>query len=189
MVAVHHGVRGLDWTRGIVEEGAYVIVQASLVTFQGKDVVAALGHHFGGNDALAVECVSGHDAPFERQQVEQLRHRRDLVGLAIDRKLTQQQPLVRRPSMEHVQRGLARRPRSKERRSVLPSIATTPCKVSAKRCMKRVKQASNGAGSRSRNTRLKVSWLGMPCRKRRNCRRNGSLTVPNSAMSEQSLPP
>src|SRR3954464_9755244 len=49
--------------------------------------------------------------------------------------------------------------RSKERRSVLPSIATTPCKVSAKRCMKRVKQASNGAGSRSRNTRLKVSWL------------------------------
>src|SRR3954467_6545262 len=64
--------------------------------------------------------------------------------------------------------------RSKERRSVLPSIATTPCKVSAKRCMKRVKQASNGAGSRSRNTRLKVSWLGMPCRKRRNCRRNGS---------------
>src|SRR3954463_10958622 len=88
MVAVHHGVRGLDWTRRIVEEGAYVIVQASLITFQGKDVVAALGHHFGGNDALAVECVSGHDAPFERQQVQQLRHRRDLVGLAIDRKLT-----------------------------------------------------------------------------------------------------
>src|SRR3954451_13396934 len=74
MVAVHHGVRGLDWTRRIVEEGAYVIVQASLITFQGKDVVAALGHHFGGNDALAVECVSGHDAPFERQQVQQLRH-------------------------------------------------------------------------------------------------------------------
>src|SRR3954469_24944875 len=39
MVAVHHDVRGLDWTRGIVEEGAYVIVQASLVAFQGKDVV------------------------------------------------------------------------------------------------------------------------------------------------------
>ncbi len=34
--------------------------------------------------------------------------------------------------------------RSKERRSVLPSIATTPRKPSAKRCMKRVKQASNG---------------------------------------------
>ena len=83
---------------------------ASLVAFQGKDVVAALGHHFGGNGALAVECVSGHDAPFERQQVQQLRHRRDLVGLTIDRKLTEQQPLVHRPSMEHVQRGLARRP-------------------------------------------------------------------------------
>jgi len=56
---------------------------------------------------LAVERVGGDDAPLERQQVQQLRHRRDLVGLAVDRKLTQQQPLVRRPGMDHVQRRLA----------------------------------------------------------------------------------
>src|SRR3954468_4884807 len=49
--------------------------------------------------------------------------------------------------------------RSNERRSVLPSTATTPRRLSAKRCMKRVKQVSNAFGSSRRNTRLKVSWL------------------------------
>src|SRR3954468_21820006 len=57
--------------------------------------------------------------------------------------------------------------RSNERRSVLPSTATTPRRLSAKRCMKRVKQVSNAFGSSRRNTRLKVSWLsgssGMSC--------------------------
>src|SRR4051812_34112182 len=79
--------------------------------------------------------------------------------------------------------------RSNERRSVLPSTATTPRRLSAKRCMKRVKQVSNAFGSSRRNTRLKVSWLGVPWRRRRNCRRYGALISPNSAMSEQSSPP
>src|SRR4051795_1853458 len=79
--------------------------------------------------------------------------------------------------------------RSNERRSVLPSTATTPRRLSAKRCMKRVKQVSNAFGSSRRNTRLKVSWLGVPWRRRRNWRRYGALISPNSAMSEQSSPP
>src|SRR4051794_30373802 len=79
--------------------------------------------------------------------------------------------------------------RSNERRSVLPSTATTPRRLSAKRCMKRVKQVSNAFGSSRRNTRLKVSWLGAPCRRHRNWRRYGALISPNSAMSEQSSPP
>src|SRR5215208_1866997 len=48
--------------------------------------------------------------------------------------------------------------RSNERRSVLPSTATTPRRVSAKRRRKRVKQVSNAFGSSRRDTRLKVSW-------------------------------
>ena len=51
--------------------------------------------------------------------------------------------------------------RSKERRSVLPSIATTPWQVSANRCMKPMNQAWKRCGSRSRNSRLTVSWLGI----------------------------
>src|SRR4051812_24450043 len=85
----------------------------------------------------------------------------DLVGLAIDRHLTEQQALLSGPGMDHMQRRLART-RSNERRSVLPSTATTPRRLSAKRCMKRVKQVSNAFGSSRRNTRLKVSWLGVP---------------------------
>lgn len=82
----------------------------ALISFQRQDIVAALLDHLGRDRALAVERVGGRDAAFERQQVQQLRHRRDLVGLAIDRKLTQQQPLLRRPGMQHVQRRLARSP-------------------------------------------------------------------------------
>src|ERR671926_372823 len=78
---------------------------------------------------------------------------------------------------------------SKERRSVLPSRATTPCSVSLKRCMKRKNTAWNWTGSSRRKTREKASWLGMPWGRRRNWRRNGSLARPNRAMSEQSSPP
>src|SRR3954467_6667563 len=79
--------------------------------------------------------------------------------------------------------------RSKERRSVLPSIAITPWAASAKPSMNCRKQAWNFAGLSRRNTRLKVSWLGIPCRSCRNCRRNGSLARPKRALSEQSSPP
>jgi hypothetical protein len=67
--------------------------------------------------------------------------------------------------------------------------ATTPRRPSAKRCMKRVKETSNAFGSSRRNTRLKASWLGVPCRRRKNWRKYGALISPNSAMSEQSSLP
>src|SRR3954453_16357169 len=79
--------------------------------------------------------------------------------------------------------------RSNERGSVLPSTATTPRRLSAKARRKGGKQVPNAFGSSRRNTRLKVSWLGVPWRRRRNWRRYGALISPNSAMSEQSSPP
>ena len=66
MLTIHHGMRDLGRARGIVEEGSHVIVQASLVALQSEDIVAALRNHFGGDGALAVERVSGHDATLER---------------------------------------------------------------------------------------------------------------------------
>jgi len=58
------------------EDGAHIVVQASLVALQGQDVSPpqrnpsgfARGHDLGGNGALAVEGVGGDDAPLERQQ-------------------------------------------------------------------------------------------------------------------------
>ena len=160
--------------RGIVEEGADIVVQAALVALQSKHVVAALFGDLRSNCPLAVQRIRGHDAAFQRQHLQKLRHCRDLVGLVIDRDLAEQEPLIGGPGMHHVQWRLAGRPVERAPQ-VLPSIATTPSRAAAKRSMNRTKQARNGAGSRRRNTRLNVSWLGMPCRRRRNCRRNGSL--------------
>src|SRR4051812_7945883 len=59
--------------------------------------------------------------------------------------------------------GPCARPRSKERRSVLPSIATTSrWKTSAKDWAQALKQASKASGSISMKTRRKVSCEGMP---------------------------
>src|SRR5580700_6193318 len=49
--------------------------------------------------------------------------------------------------------------------------------------MNRWKICWKASGSRTRNTRLNVSWLGIPCSNRRNCRNNCSLERPNNAMS------
>src|SRR3954467_15518685 len=58
--------------------------------------------------------------------------------------------------------GPCARPRSKERRSVLPSIATTSrWKTSAKDWAQALKQASKASGSISMKTRRKVSCEGM----------------------------
>jgi len=46
---------------------------------------------------------------------------------------------------------------SNDRRSTLPSMATTPWQASAKLAMKRWKQARNWSGSSRRNNRLNVS--------------------------------
>jgi len=78
---------------------------------------------------------------------------------------------------------------SNERRSTLPSIATTPWQASANPAMKRWKQWRNCSASSRRNNRLKVSWLGAPCSNLRKPRRNPSLARANSAMSVQSSPP
>src|SRR3954466_15099735 len=65
--------------------------------------------------------------------------------------------------------GPCARPRSKERRSVLPSIATTSrSKASAQDWAQAVKQASKASGSISLKTRRKVSCEGMPLAKLRN---------------------
>src|SRR5271169_2411606 len=60
---------------------------------------------------------------------------------------------------------------SKERRNTLPSMAMTPWQACENLPMNFWKQALNCSGSRRRNTREKVSWLGNPFSSFRNCRR------------------
>src|SRR5215207_7517978 len=82
--------------------------------------------------------------------------------------------------------GPCARPRSKERRSVWPSIATTSrWKTSANDWAQALKQASKASGSISMKTRRKVLCEGMPWdRVKKDCRQP-SLLRPQSAMSSQ----
>src|SRR5512143_1125553 len=75
--------------------------------------------------------------------------------------------------------GPCARPRLKERRSVLPSMATTSrSKASAKDCAQAVKQASKASGSISMKTRRKVSCEGMPLARLRKEHSQPSLLRP-----------
>ena len=73
----------------------------------------------------------------------------------------------------------------KVRRSALPSIAIcrTPAASSAfaQTAANRARAAANGTGSSIRNSRENASWLGGPCSKRMNRRRNSSLFFAKSA--------
>ena len=65
---------------------------------------------------------------------------------------------------------------SKEWRSVLPSMAINPLGGLGEARHEAMKARAGIAPDRARrNTRLKVSWLGMPCSSFRNCRRNSSF--------------
>ena len=75
--------------------------------------------------------------------------------------------------------------RSKERRIVLPSMATTPVPSWPRSSRKLAKQVAKAAGSSSRNRREKVSWLGKPPGSSRNSRNNASRSRAKSAKSTQ----
>ncbi len=63
----------------IVEKQDGVIVQCALVLLQRQGIVAALIGDLGGDRALAVERVRGHDRALQRQHRQQFGHRGDLV--------------------------------------------------------------------------------------------------------------
>ena len=69
-------------------------MQAVLIALQGEHAVVALFGDLRGDRPLAVQCVRGDDAAFQRQYLQKLWHCGDLVGLVIDRDLAKQKPLI-----------------------------------------------------------------------------------------------
>src|SRR3954469_18938672 len=133
-------------------------MQRALVAFQRQDIVATLLHHLLGDGALAIERVGGDDRAVQRQHLQQLWHSGDLFDLSSVATCarTNREPAAQALTRCNGDRSAAR---SKERRSVLPSIAITPWAAAAKHSMNCMKQDWSFAGSSRRNTRLKVSWL------------------------------
>jgi hypothetical protein len=71
-------------------------MQARLVPLQSQVVVATLVNDLLGDLTLAVQRIDGHDGAFERQHLQQLRHRSDFVGLRVSGDLCQHQALLGR---------------------------------------------------------------------------------------------
>ncbi len=79
---------------------------------------------------------------------------------------------------------------SKDRRAVLPSMATTrPSVDSATACTHLTNPSCKARGLSSAKTRPKVSWEGMPLASSRKVRRNSSLLTPYLATSTQESAP
>src|SRR3954470_856757 len=119
------------------------------------------------------------------QLVQQFGDGGGLVRLAIHAALSQHEALGARPGADDMQRDCSR-PRSNERRIVLPSMTTTSrSKPAMSEPAQAVKPASKASGSISMNTRRKVSCEGMPFGSSRKVRSQSSLLRPYKAMSSQ----
>jgi hypothetical protein len=84
VVVPHVGKGGLLGHR---EELLDRLLEVALVAFEPQHIVAALGDNLLGDGALAAHGIDGHETPLEIKQLQQLRDRRDLVGLFLRRLL------------------------------------------------------------------------------------------------------
>ena len=76
---------------GVVQIQAHILIQAALIALEREHIVPAPGGDGLGRRPLGVHGVRRHDPALERQHLQQLRHRRDLVGLVIDLHLAEHQ--------------------------------------------------------------------------------------------------
>ena len=66
MAGIDRTMGGVRRTLRIAQEATHIIVQAGLIGLQRQHIVSPPFNHFRGNSALAIERVSGHDAPLQR---------------------------------------------------------------------------------------------------------------------------
>ena len=170
-------------------ETAHVAMQRSLVALQRQGIVAALIDDLLGDGALAIERVGGHDRPFQRQHLQQLRHRGDLVRFRIGGDLRQHQPLLAAPGADHVQRRLAAGLIEGAAQNLAIDRHDACALLGKPRHEAAESAARNCSGSSTRKSRLNVSWLGTPFSRLRNPRKNGSFDFANRPMSTEPWPP
>jgi len=161
--------------------------QPPTVCLDRQNIVAAAFAHGRRKGAVAMQRVGGNDAAFEGQKVQYFQSPRRLVP-ARRFLLGQSHPGFDRKDVDQLQRcGLATALVGPAQGLAVP--ATTPVSLRplalAKAAMKRRKASSKACGLSRRNTRLNVSWLGMPCSRQSKSRNTPSFDRPNSSISEQ----
>src|SRR4051812_42219980 len=89
---------------GALELLAHSPKGAAVIGLKHQKIVGALGPDLRSDVLLAAHRIQRHDAALQVQGLQQLRDRRDLVRLAVDRALAQRQSLFAGPGADHVQR-------------------------------------------------------------------------------------
>ena len=96
--------------RQMLPEPLQILVQLPLVALRRDQVVGAARDDRRRGGALAVQRVQGHHRTVQRQHVQHLPHRGNLVRLAVHAALRQHRAVARGPHVDHVQGGLPVRP-------------------------------------------------------------------------------
>ncbi len=175
------------WWRDRFQKCRRIGKQRRLVLLEGEHVLRLAIEDALCHRGMAMQRIGGDHTALERQQLEHFQRARHFVAVG-RHALGDRKPGIRRQTLTRCS-GVVLRPRSKAPRSALPSTETTPLICWAKAAMNSRNAASKANGSRMRNTRLNVSWLGIPCSSPRNCRSNPSFATPKSAMSAQPSAP
>ena len=84
-------VRATCGQDGIGEEQRRVLVQAGLIAFEREDIIRAFVDDTPGDLLLRPHGVDRHDRALKVEHVQELRDRRNLVGLSINRLLGEHQ--------------------------------------------------------------------------------------------------
>src|SRR5208283_1346860 len=78
------------------DEDIDILTQRALVAFQRQDIVSLLVDDLLRDVSLTPHGINGHDRALDRQRVEKLRDRYDLVGFFSPFELSQDEPLTSR---------------------------------------------------------------------------------------------
>ena len=90
----------------LLREEPCILVQGSLIAFEGEDVVGALGEDLGGDVALTAHGVDGDDGAFDREHVEKLGNGGDFVRLGFGLHLPEHEAMIGGESRDDVDGGL-----------------------------------------------------------------------------------
>ena len=112
VIAVDCGVladRSVSKVPGFLFRGKHLAIlpQRALMAFQRQDVLGLLVDNFLCDLTLAAHGVDRDNRPLDRQQVEKLRDRDDLIGLFRHLDRAEDKTLAGRTGRDHMDRGLA----------------------------------------------------------------------------------
>ena len=167
-------------------------IERSVVALEDQGILRFGGEHLPGHLRMAMQGVARHRAALQAQTLEKSQSCLHL-GTAGSTGIGYRQPRLAFPHAHHERRHMrlpllvsAAQSFAVDRHN---SLRRRQTKLPRNAVMNAVKARANSTGSSSRKTRLKVSWLGMPCSSGTISRNSASRPSPNSAICTKPFAP